>query len=146
MVEDPANQIYLQKFLANLAQKYGNNKSGARFASLKNKTSRMALNKAASKGQWREAFTAACEALKSNPWDIATLVAVADAYEQIGSDECQLFTLRWALDAAPKDVTINRKAAETLSRLGQFDQAISCWRRVSKPNQATKKPVKRSRS
>ena len=130
LVEDPANQIYLQKFLANLAQKYGNNKSGARFASLKSKTSRMALNKAASKGQWREAFTAACEALKSNPWDIATLIAVADAYEQIGSDECQLFTLRWALDATPKDVTINRKAAETLSRLGQFDQAISCWRRV----------------
>src|SRR4029077_2768580 len=29
-----------------------------------------------------------------------------------------------------------RKAADTLTRLGQFDQAISCWRRVeqAKPN------------
>ncbi len=130
LVEDPANLIYLQHFLGNLAQKYGNNKKGARFAALKSKGSRMSLNKAASKGQWREAFTAACEALKPNPWETSTLLDVADAYEQIGSDECQLFILRWALDATPKDVTVNRKAAEILSRLGQFDQAISCWRRV----------------
>lgn len=130
LVEDPANLIYLQHFLGNLAQKYGNNKRGARFAALRIKTSRMSLNKAAGKGQWREAFTAACEALKSNPWDTSTLLDVADTYHQIGSDECQLFVLRWAIDVAPKDVTVNRKAAETLTRLGQFDQAISCWRRV----------------
>lgn len=130
LVEDPANLIYLQHFLGNLSQKYGNNKKGARFAALRIRAARMTLHKAAGKGQWREAFTAACEALKSNPWDTATLLDVADAYHQIGSDECQLFVLRWALDAAPKDVTVNRKAAETLSQLGQFDQAISCWRRV----------------
>lgn len=130
LVEDPANLIYLQHFLGNLAQKYGNNKKGARFAGLKIKTGRMALTKAAGKGHWREAFQAACEALKSNPWDTATLLDVADAYRQIGSDECQLYMLRWALDAAPKNVTVNRRAAETLARLGQFDQAISCWRRV----------------
>jgi hypothetical protein len=130
LVDDPGNLIYLQHFLTNLAQKYGNNKKGVRFASLKSKTSRMTLNKAAGKGQWREAFAAACEALKSNPWEISTLIDVADAYKQLGSDECQLFILRWALDAAPKDLTVNRRAAETLARQGQFDQAISCWRRV----------------
>ena len=130
LIEDPANLIYLQSFLGNLAQKYGNNKKGSRFSGLKSKTSRMALNKAASKGQWREAFTAACEALKSNPWETSTLLDVSEAYQEIGSDECQLFTLRWAMDASPKDITVNRKAAETLARLGQFDQAIACWRRV----------------
>jgi tetratricopeptide (TPR) repeat protein len=130
LTEDPANLIYLQHFLGNLGLKYGNNKKGARFAALKIRTARMSLTKAAGKGQWREAFAAACEALKSNPWDVTTLLDVADAYQQIGSDECQLYVLRWALDAAPKDVTVNRRAAETLSRLGQFDQAISCWRRV----------------
>lgn len=130
IVEDPANLIYLQHFLGNLAQKYGNDKKGARFAGLRTKTTRMALNKATSKGQWREAFTAACEAFKANPWETSTLLDVADAYQQIGSDECQLFLLRWALDAAPKDLTVNRKAAEILARLGQFDQAISCWRRI----------------
>ncbi len=130
LMDDPANLIYLQHFLGNLAQKYGNNKKGARFAALKSKGSRMALNKAAGKGQWREAFDAACDALKPNPWETATLLDVADAYKQLGCDECQLFALRWALDASPKDVTVNRRAAETLARLGQFDQAISCWRRV----------------
>jgi tetratricopeptide (TPR) repeat protein len=130
LVEDPANLIYLQHFLGNLAQKYGNSKKGVRFSGLKSKSSRMALNKAAGKGQWKEAFTAACEALKSNPWEVSTLLDVAEAYQQIGSDDCQLFVMRWALDASPKDIPVNRKAAETLTRLGQFDQAIGCWRRV----------------
>jgi tetratricopeptide (TPR) repeat protein len=136
MVDDPANLIFLQHFLGNLGQKYGNNKKGSRFSSLMNRGSRNTLSKAASKGQWREAFAAACDALKSNPWDTTTLLDVADAYEQIGSDECQLYVLRWALDASPKDVTVNRRAARTLARLGQFDQAIACWRRVeqAKPN------------
>ena len=40
LVEDPANLIYLQHFLGNLAQKYGNNKKGSRFAGLQNKDSR----------------------------------------------------------------------------------------------------------
>jgi tetratricopeptide (TPR) repeat protein len=130
LVDDPANLIYLQHFLSNLAQKYGNNKKGSRFSALRSKGSRMTLNKATGKGQWREAFAAACEALKSNPWETSTLLDVAEAYQQLGSDECQLFTLRWALDASPKDVTVNRTAAKTLARMGQFDQAISCWRRV----------------
>ena len=59
LVDDPGNLIYLQHFLGNLAQKYGNHKKGVRFAGLKSKGSRMALNKAAGKGQWREAFAAA---------------------------------------------------------------------------------------
>jgi tetratricopeptide (TPR) repeat protein len=128
--EDPANLIFLQSLLGNLAHKHGNNKKGSRFASLKATGSRMALSKAAGKGQWHDAFAAACDALKSNPWDTSTLLSVADAYERIGSDECLLYTLRWALDAAPKDLAVNRRAAETLARLGQFDQAINCWRRV----------------
>ena len=31
MVDDPANLIYLQHFLGNLGQKYGNNKKGSGF-------------------------------------------------------------------------------------------------------------------
>ena len=130
LVEDPANLIYLQHFLGNLAQKYGNSKKGVRFSGIEVKSSRMALNKAAGKGQWKEAFTAACEALKSNPWETSTLLDVADAYQQIGSDECQLFVMRGHSMRRRKISTVNRKAAETLTRLGQFDQAISCWRRV----------------
>jgi tetratricopeptide (TPR) repeat protein len=128
--EDPANLIYLQQLLSNLAQKYGNSKKGARLAGLKIKSARASLARSAGKGHWREAFQSAGDALRLNPWDTATLLAVADAYEQLGSDECMLYALRWALDAAPKNVTVNRRAAAALARLGHFDQAIVCWRRV----------------
>lgn len=136
VAEDPGNLIYLQHLLSNLSQKYGNSKKGARLAGLKIKSARTSLTKAAGKGHWHDAFQAACDALKHNPWDTATLLALADAYAEIGSDECQLYALRWALDVDAKDVTVNRRAAVALAGMGHFDQAISCWQRVlhAKPN------------
>jgi tetratricopeptide (TPR) repeat protein len=130
LIDDPANLIYLQHLLANLSQKFGNSKKGSTFTAIKITRPRMALSKAADKGQWREAFEAAAEALKLNPWDISTLLAVAEAYEAVKADECQLFVLRWAMDASPKDVNVNRSAGRLLGRMGQFDQAIGCWKRV----------------
>jgi len=130
VIEDPGNLIYLQHFLANLAQKFHNNKTGARLAGLRIKSGRSALVKATGKGQWREAFQAATDALKFNPWDTSTLLALADACQQIGSVETEVFLMRWALDVAPKDPTVNRRAAIAFARLGQFDNAIGCWRRV----------------
>ncbi len=136
VVEDPGNLIYLQHFLANLAQKYGNNKKGARLAGMKIRSGRAALVKAAGKGLWRDAFEAGSNALKVNPWDAATLIALADACQQIGSPESEIFLLRWALDVDPKDPVVNRRAAMGFARTGQFDNAIGCWRRVeqAKPN------------
>ena len=130
VIEDPGNLVYLQHFLSNLAQKYGNNKTGARLAGMKIRSGRAALLKASSKGHWREAFEAATDALKVNPWDAATLIALADACQQIGSPDTEIFLLRWALDVDPKDPVVNRRAAIGFARLGQFDNAIGCWRRV----------------
>lgn len=130
IVEDPGNLIYLQHFLANLAQKYNNNKSGARLAGMKIRSGRSALVKAAGKGQWREAFEAAADALAINPWDTPTLIALADVCQQIGSPESEIFLMRWAMDVDPKDPVVNRRAAIGYARLGQFDNAIGCWRRV----------------
>jgi tetratricopeptide (TPR) repeat protein len=128
--EDPANVVYLQGFLANLQKKYGNNKKGARLAGLKIKSPRSALAKAAEKGAWEAAFQAGCTALALNPWDIPTLLAMAHACDELHTDEAQLTYLRWALDVDGKDPAVNRQAAATLQRMGQFDQAIACWHRV----------------
>jgi tetratricopeptide (TPR) repeat protein len=128
--EDPASIVYQQAMLANLHKKYGNNKKGATFAGLKIKSQRSALNKSAEKGQWLAAFQAGCAALAYNPWDISTLIGMADACNELGIDEAQLSYLRHALDADGKDPTVNRKAALALQRMGQFDQAIACWHRV----------------
>jgi tetratricopeptide (TPR) repeat protein len=130
VIEDPGNLIYLQHLLGNLSQKYGNNRRGARLAGLKIKSNRNALSKAAGRGQWREAFQAACDALRYNPWDTTTLVALADACQQIGSHDAEIFVMRWALDVDTKDPLVNRRAATAFARLGQFDAAIACWRRV----------------
>jgi tetratricopeptide (TPR) repeat protein len=130
VTDDPGNLTYLQHFITNLAQKYGDNKKGARLAGLKIKSGRNALIKATAKGDWHAAFQAACEALRFNPWDRDTLIALSDACQQIGSSDAEVFLLRWALDLDVKDPVVNRRAGMALARLGQFDQAISCWRRV----------------
>jgi tetratricopeptide (TPR) repeat protein len=128
--EDPANIVYLQAFLANLQKKYGAKKKGSGFAALKIKSHRSAMAKAAEKGNWQAAFEAGCAALALNPWDVSTLQQMAEGCDQLGIDECQLYYLRWALDVDPKDPSVNRQAALTLTRMGQFDQAIACWHRV----------------
>jgi tetratricopeptide (TPR) repeat protein len=130
VVEDPGNLVYLQSFFANLQKKYNNNKSGARMASITIRSHRSALTRAAGKGEWNKALQEGCKALAINPWDIPTLLAMAQACHELKLDESQLFLLRWALDANPKDIAANRQAALTLQRMGQFDQAIACWHRI----------------
>ncbi len=130
VVEDPGNIIYLQDFFTNLFQKYGENKKGAKFAGLKIKSHRSALAKAAQKGDWETAFQAGCQALALNPWDIPTLLALADACEQLQSQESQLYFLKCALNTSALDLQVNRQAGMALQKMGQFDQAIACWQRV----------------
>lgn len=130
VVEDPCNLVYLQNFVLNLQKKYGDNRKGSRLAGLKIKSQRSSLSKAVGKGQWEEAMTAACAALALNPWDIPTLLSLASAYEQLKSDECELYSLRAALGVDAKDVDVNRQAGLALERMGQFDQSIACWQRV----------------
>ncbi|MCA9232231.1 MAG: tetratricopeptide repeat protein, partial [Planctomycetales bacterium] len=130
VAEDPASLVYLQSFFANLQQKYGDNKKGAKLAGLKIKSHRSAVNRAAGKGNWEAAVQAGCAALALNPWDIPSLLAVASVCEELRLDECRLFFLRQAMAGDAKHVEVNRQAALTLERMGQFDQAIACWRRV----------------
>ena len=130
VTEDPGNILYLQSFFGNLQKKYGDNKKGAKLAGLKLKSHRSALTKATAKGDWEAAFQAGCAALSLNPWDVPTLLALAEACGQLKVQECQLYLLRWALGVSPKDYTVNRSAAIALQSMGQFDQAIACWVRV----------------
>ncbi len=68
--------------------------------------------------------------LKLNPWHVGTLTQMAAACEELHLDDCQLAYLKSALDANPKDPDVNRLCGRALARMGQFDQAISCWHRV----------------
>ena len=136
VAEDPANLVYAQHFRANLTKKFGAGKKSSSFGGLLNKTSRGAVEKAASKGKWEDAFAAGCAGLKKNPGDIGTLQAMGAACGELEQVECQLFYLRWAMDVDPTDIESNRQAAAALATIGEFDQAIACWKRVQqqKPN------------
>ena len=127
---DPANVEFIQGFLENLYKKYDNNKKGSKLGMFTGIGVRAAVKKAVGKKQWDDVLTKGHEALKLNPWDIATLTAMAEASEKLGHEEPQLLYLRSARDANPKDPDINRICALALANRGLFSQAIDCWHKV----------------
>jgi tetratricopeptide (TPR) repeat protein len=128
IIRDPGNLVYVESFLTNLDRKYGGNKKGSRFPTLGGNKS--ALKKAAGKKNWEEVLKLGPDVLKSNPWDVPTLRAIAEACEAFDYKEVELRYLRMALDTNPKDPDVNRHCAQSLQRMGHFDQAIVCWHRV----------------
>jgi tetratricopeptide (TPR) repeat protein len=130
VIKDPANFQYLEAFFDNLCRKYNNNKRGARLK--KYGSSKAAFKKAVTKKDWPEVLRIGPEMLKENPWDVPTLRAIAQACEQYHPqmNEVELKYLRMAIDANVRDVETNKHCARSLARMGQYDQAIACWRRV----------------
>ncbi len=126
VLHDPANTVYLEAFLENLHRKYNNNKRGA----MLNFGGRGAIKKAVAKESWSQVLKLAADALKSNPWDVPTLRAAAEACAAFGYHQSELRYLKNALVPKPLDPNVNRHCAMSLARIGQFDQAISCWTRV----------------
>lgn len=129
--DDPGNPIYVKQFLDNLIKKYKDNKKGAGFTSRpKAAAHKGVIKKAQYSKDWDAVRKAAIEMLKINPWDISTLVAIAESCDAQNLDEAGLVYLKQALDVNPKDAEVNRVCGRTLARLGHFDQAIACWHRV----------------
>lgn len=126
VARDPGNVLYLDAFFDNLRRKYKNNKRG----SLLSFGGKGEFKKAAEKQQWREMLKEGPHLLKTNPWHVATLRALAQACAACGYLDAELRYLRQALESNPHDPQVNRHCAQTLTRIGQYDQAISCWQRV----------------
>ena len=122
---DPGNMVYVEAMLDNLHKKHGNNKKGSGAGG-----PRGPFKKAIKEKNWEELLKLGPELLKFNPWDTTTLRPLADAAGVYGFNEVELRYLKNALDANLKDEEVNKHCAETLTRVGQFDQAISCWRRI----------------
>ena len=127
VLNDLANLEYVEAMLSNLQKKYRNNKKGAR---IKGFGGRGGLKKAIAAEDWDEVFRMGFDILKSNPWDVQALRAIADGCKANRFNEVELRYLKNALDANPKDLEVNRHCAESLTRMGQFDQAIACWHRI----------------
>jgi tetratricopeptide (TPR) repeat protein len=128
VVSDPGNLVYVEAFLDNLNKKYNHNLKGA---SMQMFLPRGPVKKALAAKQWQAAIKAGAAVLKINPWDSATLRAMAQACEQLQCNETELRYLKNAIDGSPKDVDVARHCANSLARVGQYDQAIACWARVA---------------
>jgi tetratricopeptide (TPR) repeat protein len=126
VANDPGNLLYVEALLQNLQQKYHNNKRGA-FLAFGGKGG---FKKALARKDWANVLKLGPDVLKTNPWDVGSLRGLADACAAFGYIEVELRYLRNALDANPKDPEVNKHCAQSLARIGQFDQAIACWNRV----------------
>jgi tetratricopeptide (TPR) repeat protein len=141
VLNDPANLEYVEAMLGNLQRKYNNNKRGAR---LKGFGGRGGFKKAVAAEDWPEVFRQGLDLLKVNPWDVPTLRSLAYACQANHYNEVELRYLKNALDVNPKDLEVNRHCAESLGRMGQFDQAIACWHRIEeldKGNQEARRRI-----
>lgn len=129
VVKDPSNLVYVDAFLDNLQAKYKNNKKGGRLLGFGG-GKKSEFKKAVAAKNWAEVLKLGPELLKINPWDVPTLRAMAQACEAFRYNEVELRYLKNALDANPRDVDVNRHCAQSLARMGQYDQAIACWHRI----------------
>ena len=127
VLRDPGNLEYTEGMLDNLQRKYNNNKRGAR---LKGFGGRSSFKKAVAAEAWDEVFSQGLDLLKVNPWDVTTLQSLARACQVNRLNEVELRYLKNALDVNPKDKGVCKHCAESLARMGQFDQAIALWHRI----------------
>ena len=124
---DPGNADYVDAMLDNLKAKFDNNRKKGKGRGFAN---RGALKKAVAKEEWKDVLQLGVDALKSNPWDASTLRALANACAAFQFIETEQRYLRMAYVGNPKDVEVARHCARVLARLGDFDKAINCWRRI----------------
>lgn len=127
---DPGNAYYVRSFIENLQKKYKQNKKGAPLASIKVRGARAAAKRALTQKNWDEAIRQGVKGLVINPWDMSTLVGMAEAAKKMGDRDCEMCYLKSALLGSPKDAAANRLFAIALNDRGLIDQAITYWRRV----------------
>ncbi|MBR4751144.1 MAG: hypothetical protein IK077_05240 [Thermoguttaceae bacterium] len=125
---DPANILYMNSFIVNLRQQFGQPKKKGAFGFVK----AAKKNVPAGKKDFETTISEGVEKLKKDPWDAQTFVAMGMACLEEGLEEAGLAYLKHAVTSAPDDVEINRIAAVELGSRQKFDDALACWSRVDK--------------
>ena len=124
--QDPGNPIYAKTFLANLRKKYGEKKKTTR--SLITTGKQMVADARKPESQFR----AGIETLKSNPWDVETLISTGEACESLGHIESAIAYYQAAVDADPQHIGANTVCCAALRETADYDGAIACVQRILK--------------
>ena len=130
VLQDPGNPIYAKAFLANLRKKFGEKKKTTRSFMAAGKKMTTDAKKPAS------LFKVGVETLKSNPWDIDTLLATGEACEFLGHIESAVVYYQSAVDADPHHVRANTACCAALRETADYDGALACVQRIAtqRPN------------
>jgi len=126
VLQDPGNPIYAQTFLANLRKKFGDKK--------KKTTSLLTAGKKMMGDAKRpeNLFKTSIETLKSNPWDIETLISAGKACEDLGHTGTAIIYYQTAVDADCTHVGANTAYSEILRETADYDGALVCLHRILK--------------
>ena len=124
VLHDPGNLIYAQTFLFNLRKKIGEKKTTTRSLIATGKKMTVDTKKP------ENLFKVGIETLKSNPWDIETLIATGGACEDLGFLETAIVYYRAAVDADPDHIGANLACSAALKENADFDGALACLQRV----------------
>lgn len=127
VLKEPGNLKFVEAMIQNLRSKTPLVKKSA--FHLRRGGSRE-LKRAQQHKDWNAVFRTGIELLLANPWDVATLQTMAEACAALHHNEVELAYLKQALDADPKSIEVIRHCAQSLGRVGQYDQAIACWHRI----------------
>jgi tetratricopeptide (TPR) repeat protein len=125
VVGDSGCGEYVQEFLANLRRRPA--------AAETNKSTSVttdAVQRAAAKGDWAQVLERGLRVLIEQPRELKTLLTLADAAAAQGFGESEACYVKAAVEAAADDAAIQRWGGAALSRLGKYDDALACWRRV----------------
>ncbi len=152
----PDNLMYRQTLRGAEQKKYGDNKSGARFAGTKLMGVKSKIGMARRSKNWEQLDLEAERGLQVNPWDAGLNSDVGEACRERGFDEVAVFAYGAAVQSEPTSKDHRRHLAELLEERGEYDAAAKQWREIAKidPNEhearrkegelATKKVIDRN--
>lgn len=127
---DPANLIYRQELRQTQRSKYQNDGKGQSFAFLWSLMARFRLSRAMLRKNYLDALVQAETILMRNPWDLATHLTMAQAFEDLDWPDHALWTLEQIRPTHPREPRINRPLARLYEQRGNFNQAIALWELV----------------
>lgn len=131
---DPANFFYRQTLRKTQKEKFGNNLRGSRFAFLTTPRWKTRVKSAKRGREYLKVLEYAENVLCRNPWDLATQLDMAEAFDALGLNDLAVFTLDQARQKYPRDATLNRALARLFEKRGDFQKAIVLWQVVKETN------------
>lgn len=131
-VIDPANPVYRQVLRKAARDKYQNNRRGQALANFANLRQKFLVRKAKLAGNPLKILEHAEHILLRNPWDLATQLAQAEAFEELQLSDLAIWTLEQARQVDANHAPVNRFLARLYEKRGNFNQAIALWQLVRK--------------